>query len=892
MDSLLNELNSAQKAAVTSSSDIVQRIVKTRKFSIDERVARSRISRRKAQGLGFREPKSSHANSADRQEFEEIFDAYESELKISNRLDYDDLLLRCQQLLEEAPVCVSNVEAVLIDEFQDTNTVQYELMKLFAARHRRITIVGDPDQSIYGFRSAESKNLALMKAHYPETIAIILEENYRSCGAILRAAQNVIEQDTARPSKCLQATHSYGTSPVLRKLPSATAEAAWIVFEIQRAIAMTGKMLTPSDFAILLRSAHLSRQIESAMGKAGMPYQMVGGCRFYDRLEIKILLDYLKVIYQPSNNEALLAIMNVPPRKIGEKSKEVLFAEAKENDYSLFDFVRQISRGVRGSKARLTKSAEQNLGSLVSLIVSGKEILKTLSAAADAPRALLAFVIKKLSFKEYLESTHIEDHDSRWANVEELLSQAEDISQCTDEKVDLDALPHIEGVEQQEEESAESSLSQFLANISLSSQADALEENAIQHKVTISTIHAAKGLEWPVVFVPALYNGSIPHSRAEDTDEERRLLYVAMTRAQALLYLSQPLHQSGAQSSEETVLSSFVTPKLASKFFTTLGPSFCDRLVKAVGITLKRPIPSAAWIVQASESLQSTEDDLWPESGERGQLDGALWNDMSIGSSKRRREDEDNPQVMRSLLSIDGHVSTYAGNLTMGKTTVSVGFTTAADQLRTQPTPTLAPTITSANDVSRKRAKSPDKPAKKPKTAPPNQPTIASLFGPKSQTNAGRKLEGAENSVSSKTSTPQYQPSLPTPTLTTTSSYQQPQDRKPHLLAGLSTHRLTSSKPTATRPKPLLETNANPRAYAFLSSSPTTESAPAAKAVDADENKTDSVAVKPASTFHAVSSTTMSMTQLQGRQGGSGVGVKRRYGMGGRMVGWDARKNK
>lgn len=806
-------------------------------------------------------------------------------------MDYDDLLLRCQQLLEEFPACVSNVEAVLIDEFQDTNTVQYELMKLFAACHRRVTIVGDPDQSIYGFRSAESKNLALMKAHYPETIAIFLEENYRSCGAILRAAQNVIEQDTARPSKCLQATHSYGTLPVLRKLPSATAEAAWIVLEIQRAIAMTGKMLTLSDFAILLRSAHLSRQIESAMGKAGISYQMVGGCRFYDRLEIKILLDYLKVIYQPSNNEALLAIMNVPSRKIGDKSKEVLFAEANEKGCSLFDFVRQVSRGVRSSKARLTKPAEQNLSSLVSLIVSGKETLKNLSAAADAPKALLAFVIKRLSFKEYLESTHIEDHDSRWANVEELLSQAEDVSRCTAEKADPEALPRIEGIEQREEDSSDSALSQFLTNISLSSQADALEENAVQHKVTISTIHAAKGLEWPVIFVPALYNGSIPHSRAEDTDEERRLLYVAMTRAQALLYLSQPLHQSGAQSSEETTLSSFVTPKLASKFFTALGPGFCDRLVKTFAMTLKRPVPSANSIVQATENLRSTEDDLWPESGERGHLDGALWDDISIGSSKRRHEDNNNAQTMRSLLTTDGNVSNCSSKLTVNNATVSVGFTTAADHLRTQPAPTLKPTTTSGNHVPPKRTLSPDKPAKRLKVASSNQPTIASLFGPRHQNSTGQKLENANKSVSSKSSKLHSEPFLPTPNLPTITPYQQPQERKPHLPAGLSAHRLTSSKSTANRPKPLLETHANTRAYGFLSSSPTTDSAPSFKAVGADDHRTRSV-VQPASTFHTLSSSTTSMTQLQGRQAGAGAGVKRRYGIGGKMAGWDARKNK
>ena len=172
-------------------------------------------------------------------------------MSTSNLLDYDDLLLRCTDLLRAHPQCVSNVEALLIDEFQDTNVVQYELMKLLACKNKRITIVGDPDQSIYGFRSAESENLRRMKAYYPHTVVINLEENYRSSSAVLRLAQDLIEQDPNRPQKKLKSTHSYGTLPVLRKLPSASDEASWIVCEIRRAISMTGKLVDFSDFAIL-----------------------------------------------------------------------------------------------------------------------------------------------------------------------------------------------------------------------------------------------------------------------------------------------------------------------------------------------------------------------------------------------------------------------------------------------------------------------------------------------------------------------------------------------------------------------------------------------------------------------------------------------------------------
>jgi DNA helicase-2/ATP-dependent DNA helicase PcrA len=202
-------------------------------------------------------------------------------LRRSNLLDYDDLLLRCVDLLRAYPSCVSNVEAVLIDEFQDTNFVQFDLMRLFASRRRRVTIVGDPDQSIYGFRSAETKNFKRMLKQYPDTVTISLEENYRSSGAILLTALEVIQQDQSRIAKQLMPTHNVGTRPVLRKLSSAHIEARWVVGEIQRCLVLTGDLMTLDDFAILLRSASLSRHIESALGKAGITYRMVGRYSYY-----------------------------------------------------------------------------------------------------------------------------------------------------------------------------------------------------------------------------------------------------------------------------------------------------------------------------------------------------------------------------------------------------------------------------------------------------------------------------------------------------------------------------------------------------------------------------------------------------------------------------------
>lgn len=312
----------AKDFAIADSGDvksIVMRITKRHRMVLDPRAAAARISSRKAKGHRWNATQS--AKSIDAQEFEVCFEEYEEHLERSNMLDFDDLLLRCVTLLRDYPDCVANVQAVLIDEFQDTNLVQFDLMRLFAAHQKRVTIVGDPDQSIYGWRSAETENFKRMTRRYPDTVTIPLEENYRSSGAILLTALEVIRQDQARLEKNLLPTHSVGTQPVLRKLANAHMEAQWIVVEMRRCLALTGDLMNFNDVAILMRSASLSRVIESALGKAGISYRMVGGARFYDRVEVKLILDYLRVVDQPDNNDAFARVCNVPSRRVGNSSK-------------------------------------------------------------------------------------------------------------------------------------------------------------------------------------------------------------------------------------------------------------------------------------------------------------------------------------------------------------------------------------------------------------------------------------------------------------------------------------------------------------------------------------------------------------------------------------------
>ncbi|KAL8814998.1 MAG: hypothetical protein Q9223_005828 [Gallowayella weberi] len=611
---------------IADSSDtlsLIKRIVKRLRLNLDPKVAQSHISGCKSKGITVAQLSNdaSTKKKVDQQEFAQVFEAYEDQLEQANLLDYDDLLLRCRELLCQHPLCVSNVEAVLIDEFQDTNVVQFDLMTLFAAQQKRVTTVGDPDQSIYGWRSAEIKNLERMQTQYPETLIIHLQDNYRSSGAILLAAQELIEQDDSRPAKSLLPTHCPGTLPVLRRLPSSDAEAAWIVSEIKRNIGMTGGMLTYPDIAILLRSASLSRQIESAMGRAGIPYRMVGGQRFFDRVEIKILLDYLRVVSQPTNNDAIARVINIPARGIGNITIKALLEEAETKKVTLWSLILDAVRGNIKTSTKITRPAEQGLGAFVQIILSAKQKLKD-PVDPSSPQSLLQHIIKKLKFQEYIKRWYELDCDGRWANVEELISQAAEypIPLVADLETpgvgSATLLPAIEGIAQSDSEIGEEMLSMFLANVALATELqtnDESEKDDIKAQVTISTIHAAKGLEWPVVFVPAAYEGSIPHSRAEDTDEERRLLYVAMTRAQALLYISWPVKTSKG---DESILSQFLNPKTIGHYLVNVGPCLNSGLVNDIARILKRNCPSQDKMLEGVLALENREDDLWPLDGQ------------------------------------------------------------------------------------------------------------------------------------------------------------------------------------------------------------------------------------------------------------------------------------
>ena len=787
-------------------------------MSIDANTTRSRISYQKARWVSPAEIAATTNDSKiqEHHEFAKVYQEYEVTLAGSNLLDFDDLLLRCGDLLSRHPTCVSNVQAVLVDEFQDTNHIQYELMNLFASKNKRITVVGDPDQSIYGFRAAEIKNLTRMQQLYKNTSIVLLEENYRSSGSILGSAQDVIEQDVSRPAKKLLPTHCAGTLPVLRKLPNVASEAEWLVLEIRRCTAMTGGLLKYSDFAVLLRSASLSRQIEAELAKARVPYRMVGGFRFFDRVEIKLLVDYLRVVSNPGNSDALLRIINTPPRSIGEASVGQLVGGAEAAKMTVWDFVNGVAQGRKSTKKSLHKSTDLGLRNFISLIEACREKLLECQDGSPA-RVLLQFITEKLSFQDYLTFAYPLDDYSRWANVEELLCQAGESVVLDDAAAEeSEGLPEIEGLIQQQTHPSEEALARFLANVSLSTEPTQGEsEQETMGRVTISTIHAAKGLEWPIVFVPSVYEGILPHSRAEDSDEERRLLYVAMTRAQASLYLSYPLRQPsrGGTVLEETIPTSFLPSKVVDRCFRLAGADFQDNVVHDMAKILQRPAPSAENMIKGLERTPRVRDDKWTLEGIR-QTDEIEAFSSSAGDKlpdpKRRRFDT-GPTKTTYMSSSGYTMGNRNGNGLMAPTTLPSGFSTAREYVKVNPS-SLTPEAIAEDFNHKQRAKALGT-APGPKTTGPSQGSLPQFFG------GAQGKPGAAPSVTSNSYTQPH--SQGNTKLAQQGQYYHKPSHTDTVPAHLLEHRVRPAASAAVGSRPALSPS-DPNKYAWLNNGNTT----------------------------------------------------------------------
>ena len=398
-----------------------------------------------------------------------------------------------------------------------------------------------------------------------------------------------------------------------------------------------------------------------------------------------MILDYLRVVHQPDNNDALARIINVPKRNIGDQSIKNLLEEAERNSMSLWKLLIQHCRGIRTAKTTIRKQAEQKISVELIRLVEG--IRNRLRSTDGSPINLVEVIEKLISdlhLQDFLEETYAEQHESRWANVQEFVNLAAEFMRDKSRSDEEEALPVVQGIEQNVEDDM---LARFLANVSLASDKQSDDKDGKgKPLVTISTIHAAKGLEWPVVFIPAVYQGSIPHMRSDDSAEERRLLYVAMTRAKALLYLSLPLHVSagGAGNGDGgTQLSPFVD-SLSLTNFLKKGPSFDRQMMTEISKILRRELPSEQAIYKNMPLMASIEDNLFPVDPRQAQAEasgGGGGVAQTTAMNKRRKLQHaasGNSQIDTD--SVDGWSGPYATTMQRSSsfTVPQAGFTTAA----------------------------------------------------------------------------------------------------------------------------------------------------------------------------------------------------------------------
>lgn len=434
-----------------------------------------------------------------------LYERYEARLRQANALDFDDLLLESANLLRsDAPTrekLNQRYEFVMVDEYQDTNRIQYELMRLLTGERKNVCVVGDEDQSIYSWRGANIRNILDFERDFPGAVTIRLEQNYRSTQNILQAAGAVVANNTERIGKTLWTEAGAGEKITLYEATDAESEALWIADTIESRLARDAS----ERVAILYRTNSQSRQIEEALRRYGRKYIVVGGFSFYQRAEVKDLLAYLKVLVSPQDSLSLLRIINTPARGIGRSTLEQAEQYALANGMALWP-------------ALVKMLDERNLGGRAEAALAAFVRMMTELAAELTTRPLaetLAAVLDRTGYRKMLEEEATEDARTRLGNLEELINAASD----ADERGEA--------------------LRDFLDHAALVADADSADERA---PVSLLTMHNAKGLEFPVVFVAGLEEGLFPHSRSLDSEaameEERRLCYVGMTRAEKKLFLS------------------------------------------------------------------------------------------------------------------------------------------------------------------------------------------------------------------------------------------------------------------------------------------------------------------------------------------------------------------
>jgi DNA helicase-2/ATP-dependent DNA helicase PcrA len=499
-----------------------------------------------------------------------LYDEYARRLKLLNAVDFDDLIRLPTQILENYPEARQKYHEryryMLVDEFQDTSLLQYKLMHLLSSGSRSICVVGDDDQSIYSWRGASSANIKSFENDFPERLEIKLEQNYRSTRTILQAANALIANNTGRKSKKLWSDGEEGSLIQVGSPEDEKQEAEFIAEKI-RSLSLRNKIPLRA-FGVLVRTNVLTRSLEEAFRRDNLPYKVSGGTSFFLRKEVKDIIAYLRVLANPDDDVNLLRILNMPRRGLGRKFLEISVGLSREKNCSLYTALKALEAA---EDSPLHHHAAATLEDFLALVENGRR--KMLSGQQMAQT--LSALIDEINFWGHLLAEHKNGNLAKW-KYENVLSLVSSLAAY-----------------EQDPDVIEPSLFKYLQQISLNRQEDdQMEEEDRQGKVNLMTIHAAKGLEFRVVFVAGCEEGVIPHARAmseneSNLEEERRLFYVAMTRARDQLFLSAPRTRRWRGQSRESTPSPFidelprehlefqeeeetVTPEDASGYFRTL----------------------------------------------------------------------------------------------------------------------------------------------------------------------------------------------------------------------------------------------------------------------------------------------------------------------------------
>lgn len=452
--------------------------------------------------------KTKYAGDFRKETIGEIYELYQKRLKENNAIDFDDIINFTIKILIENPDVLEHYadkfRYVLVDEYQDTNKAQFTLVTILASRYGNITVVGDNDQGIYSFRGADISNILNFEKDFPGTKIIKLEQNYRCTGNILNAANAVIKHNENKYEKKLWTENGEGALPVIHKSDDEYDEGRYIAEQINHL--KREEYFKYSDFTILYRMNSQSRAIEEILRREDIPYKIVGGLKFYERKEIKDIISYLRLIYNPSDNISLKRVINEPKRGIGKTSVDSVQELSEKMGISMFEIIKNAEQyGLNRLKANSTE--------FIQLIEEMRSKIEELSISE-----LIKETLNKSGYVKALEEENTTDAESRIQNLEEFLTVAIEF----------------------EEEEADNTLADFLEGITLSSDIDGMEDS--EDSVTLMTLHSAKGLEFNTVFLVGMEEGIFPGYKSigepKDLEEERRLFYVGITRAKQYLYLT------------------------------------------------------------------------------------------------------------------------------------------------------------------------------------------------------------------------------------------------------------------------------------------------------------------------------------------------------------------